>query len=62
MGILNKLKTQKEFTPQERVSAMNKELNEISKKYHCVLDVKQTLIIAPLEIKDEVDNAKEKDK
>ena len=53
MGILNKLKTQKEFTPQERVSAMNKELNEISKKYHCVLDVKQTLIIAPLEIKDD---------
>ena len=58
MGLLNKLKAQKEFEPKERTEAAAKEINTILKKYHCMFDVKQTIVILPLELKDGYDRVR----
>ena len=60
MGLFNKLKAKKEFEPKERTKAAAEEIDTILKKYHCMFDVKQTIVILPLELKNEVDNTKGK--
>ena len=60
MSVMNKLKEKKGFTPEERVAAFNKELLELSNKHGCVLDTKHTVVIIPLEAKN--DQAKMEDR
>jgi hypothetical protein len=55
------LKTKKEFGPKDRTEAAAKELTELMEKYHCVIDIQHKIVIVPLEMANEMDDAKKKD-
>ncbi len=61
MGIIDKLKAKKGFDPKERTEAAAKELTELMQKYHCVIDIQHKIVIVPLEMANEMDDAKKKD-
>jgi len=58
MSIFKKLSG--ELNPKERSEKVNEEINQILVKYGCIMDIRQSIVVVPLESrKSENDEARE---